>query len=214
MPNLSRSSSASSSPWSPTRVRRLVATVTARSAVGDDRLRHAARARAAEGPLGSAPVAQLLAQPADARLELGLLGRRRTPGRLAVGARGARHVARADACGRQGLPGPPGQRVLRRLRRRDPGLHGRGLVVEPVAALGQTEQRGGVDGRVRAAHDPANVPAAMSQSPWSASVWPRLQQSDRDVSVERARPAGVAVRGRRKGHCPSQEQRGLASPRL
>ena len=63
-------------------------------AVGDDRLRHAAERVRLKARSARAPVSQLLAQPADARLELRLLRRRGAPGGLAVGAR------RASACRR------------------------------------------------------------------------------------------------------------------
>jgi len=106
-------------------------------AIGHDRLGHTLRARAAEGPLGGAVVAQLLAQPADAGLQLRLLRRRGTTCRLAVGPGGTGHVVGAHAGGRQGLPGAPRERILGRLRGRDPGLQGSRLLVEAVAAFGQ-----------------------------------------------------------------------------
>ena len=60
---------------------------------GTPRVRERLKARSA-----GSPVAQLLAQPPDARLELGLLGLRRAAGGLTVGACRGRHVAGTHTC--------------------------------------------------------------------------------------------------------------------
>ena len=149
------------------------------------RPRRARRLAAAER---SSP-SSLLSQPMR-DWSSGLLRGGRAPRRLAVGARRAGHVAAAHARGRQRLPGTPGQRILGRLRGRDPGLQRGRLIVEAVAALGEPEQRGGVQGRVRAAHDAreragGEVPVALVGERLAA-----LQQPDRDVAVERPGAAG------------------------
>ncbi len=207
MSNLSSSSHDSSSVWPPSSDEQADDARDRQQAVGHDRLGHALRARATEGPLGRAVVAQLLAQPADAGLQLGLLRRGGTTRRLAVGPGGTGHVVRAHAGGRQGLPGAPRERILRCLRGRDPGLQGGRLIVETVAAFGQPEQGGRMQRRVRAAHDACEraggeIPVALVGQDLAA-----LQQAHRHVAVQGPGTACVADQGGGRVATPARGSR-------
>ena len=180
--------------------------------VGDDRLRDARCASAAEGSLGAPVVTELLAQPADARLQLSLLRLWRSPRRLTVGARRTRDVIAAHASRSQGLPGAPGQGILGGLGGRDPGLQRGRLIIHPIAALGEAQQRGRMERRIRAAHHPCEGARPRSPSrpgrraPVHAAATPPRHR------CRGARRGSHRGARRTRGHCPSPRQQGLASP--
>ena len=181
-------------------------------AVGHHRLRHAVGARAAEGAFGPAVVPQLLAQPADARLDLRLFRSRRPTPRLAVGARRSADVIAAHARRRQRLPGAPGELILRCLGGADPGLQRSGFVVHSVAALGQAQQGRRVEHRVAAADDADERPRGKVPITLIGQHLPSLQQAHGDVAVEWAGPAAGSGNEEGAGSAPRPGERSVIAP--